>query len=195
MASKCKVVFLGAAGVGKTSLLSRLMYDDFNKDYNTTIGVDFFMKPVQVQGRTVTLQIWDTAGQERFKSLVPTYIRDSNVAVIVYDVSNEESFDEAQFWYQAVLNERGNDAKCVLVGNKNDLESRITHQKVSDFAKARQMTTIETSAKTGQNVSRLFKLVSELAPDVTKLIPQEVVLTPPQQKIFEQPQNNGSCAC
>ena len=153
------------------------------------------MKPVQVQGRTVTLQIWDTAGQERFKSLTPTYIRDSNVAVIVYDVSSEQSFDEAQFWYQTVLNERGNEAKCVLVGNKNDLESRITHQKVNDFAKARQMTTIETSAKTGQNVSRLFKLVSELAPDVNKLIPQEVVFVPPQEKKTENIQNKQGCAC
>ena len=195
MASKCKVVFLGSAGVGKTSLLYRLMHDEFSKEYNTTIGVDFFMKPVQVQGRTVTLQIWDTAGQERFKSLTPTYIRDSNVAVIVYDVSNEESFEEAQFWYQSVLNERGNEAKCVLVGNKNDLESRIPHQKVSDFAKARQMTTIETSAKTGQNVNRLFKLVSELAPDVNKLIPQEVVFAPPQEKKTEKIQNGQGCAC
>lgn len=191
MSSKCKVVLLGAAGVGKTSLLNRLMNDEFVKEYNTTIGVDFFTKPIQAQGRSVTLQIWDTAGQERFKSLMPSYIRESSVAVIVYDVSAESSFDEAMEWYETVINERGNEASCVLVGNKNDLESRVPHAQVTDFAKPRQITTIETSAKTGQNVSRLFKLISELAPDTTK-IPQVINLMP-EPRAIQQPQQGCNC--
>ncbi|EAX88882.1 small GTP-binding protein, putative [Trichomonas vaginalis G3] len=191
MSTKCKVVFLGSAGVGKTSLLNRLMTDEFSNQYNTTIGVDFFTKPVQVQGRTVTLQIWDTAGQERFKSLMPSYIRDSSVAVIVYDVSDEKSFDEAQEWYETVMHERGNEAKCVLVGNKIDLERRVDLKHVDDFAKPRQMQTIETSAKTSSGVARLFKLISELAPDVTK-IPQVYVL-PIEPKPIEQ--NREGCQC
>lgn len=176
MSTRCKVVFLGGPGVGKTSLLKRLVLDSFDKDYSSTIGVEFFTKPVQVGDKTINLQIWDTAGQERFKSLIPGYVRDTSVAVIVYDVSYEESLEEAKYWYQVVLNERGSDAICILVGNKIDLESRVMHSKVLDFARPIGMTALETSAKTGQNVTRLFRIISELSLDKAKVQSTSVVV-------------------
>jgi Ras-related protein Rab-6A len=87
---KFKLVFLGEQSVGKTSLITRFMYDSFDNMYQATIGIDFLSKTMYLEDRTVRLQLWDTAGQERFRSLIPSYIRDSSVAVVVYDISSEQ---------------------------------------------------------------------------------------------------------
>eukprot|EP00056_Hartaetosiga_gracilis_P010450 m.154362 g.154362 ORF g.154362 m.154362 type:complete len:115 (+) comp13314_c0_seq5:121-465(+) len=84
---KFKLVFLGEQSVGKTSLITRFMYDSFDNTYQATIGIDFLSKTMYLEDRTVRLQLWDTAGQERFRSLIPSYIRDSSVAVVVYDIT------------------------------------------------------------------------------------------------------------
>lgn len=191
MSLKCKVVFLGAAGVGKTSLINRFMLNEFDKDYTTTIGIDFLSKPIQVQDKTVNLQIWDTAGQERFKSLIPSYIRDSQIAVLVYDVSNPQSFDEIMEWHKNVISECGNEAICILVGNKNDLESKVRHDQVIGFARPKSIPTIETSAKTGQNVSLLFKMISESMPDIGT-VRQDPIIVEAEQK-EEKAQNRCWC--
>jgi Ras-related protein Rab-6A len=85
---KFKLVFLGEQSVGKTSLITRFMYDNFDAQYAATIGIDFLSKTMYLDDRTVRLQLWDTAGQERFRSLIPSYIRDSSVAIVVYDVTS-----------------------------------------------------------------------------------------------------------
>ena len=85
---KYKLVFLGDPGVGKTSIITRFMYDTFDSTYQATIGIDFLSKTMYLEDRTIRLQLWDTAGQERFRSLIPSYIRDSSVAVIVYDLTS-----------------------------------------------------------------------------------------------------------
>ncbi|KAA3471505.1 Ras-related protein RABH1e [Gossypium australe] len=90
--AKYKLVFLGDQSVGKTSIITRFMYDKFDNTYQATIGIDFLSKTMYLEDRTVRLQLWDTAGQERFRSLIPSYIRDSSVAVIVYDVASMLSF-------------------------------------------------------------------------------------------------------
>ena len=90
-AQKFKVVFLGEQSVGKTSVTTRFMYDTFDNAYQATIGIDFLSKTMFLDDRTVRLQLWDTAGQERFRSLIPSYIRDSTVAVVVYDITSIES--------------------------------------------------------------------------------------------------------
>ena len=191
--SKCKAVFLGSSGVGKTSLISRFIQNDFDKDYSPTVGIDFFTKPIQVRDQTVNLQVWDTAGQERFRSLVPSYIRDSSIAVLVYDVSDPKTFEEAKAWHKTVVNERGNDAVCILAGNKNDLESKVNHEQVISFAHPLSIPTIETSAKTGQNVARLFKLISESIPDtMTRAAPVHVVVVNEGE---EGTTTNSGCPC
>ena len=87
--TKYKLVFLGDQSVGKTSIVTRFMYDTFDSSYQATIGIDFLSKTMYLEDRTVRLQLWDTAGQERFRSLIPSYIRDSSVAVIVYDITSK----------------------------------------------------------------------------------------------------------
>ena len=102
---KFKVVFLGDSSVGKTSLINRFLHDSFDGVYRATIGLDFMTKKVQRDDqKNVKFQIWDTAGQERFRSLIPSYVHKSSVAVIVYDITNAETFSQGIDNFQKFLN-------------------------------------------------------------------------------------------
>ncbi|KAF5952716.1 hypothetical protein HYC85_010660 [Camellia sinensis] len=152
--AKYKLVFLGDQSVGKTSIITRFMYDKFDNTYQATIGIDFLSKTMYLEDRTVRLQLWDTAGQERFRSLIPSYIRDSSVAVIVYDVASRQSFLNTSKWIEEVRTERGSDVIIVVVGNKTDLVDKRQVSIEEGEAKARDLNVmfIETSAKAGFNI-------------------------------------------
>nr|XP_014351550.1 PREDICTED: ras-related protein Rab-6B isoform X2 [Latimeria chalumnae] len=147
----------GSERVGKTSLITRFMYDSFDNTYQATIGIDFLSKTMYLEDRTVRLQLWDTAGQERFRSLIPSYIRDSTVAVVVYDITNINSFQQTSKWIDDVRTERGSDVIIMLVGNKTDLgdKRQITIEEGEQRAKELNVMFIETSAKTGYNVKQV----------------------------------------
>ncbi|KAI8475046.1 MAG: small rab-related GTPase [Monoraphidium minutum] len=181
--AKYKLVFLGDQSVGKTSIITRFMYDKFDNTYQATIGIDFLSKTMYLEDRTVRLQLWDTAGQERFRSLIPSYIRDSSVAVVVYDVTSascarararacvRESVDRASFlntvrWIQEVRTERGGDVIVFLVGNKTDLLDKRQVSLEEGDAKARELAVnfIETSAKAGFNIKALFRKIAAALP-------------------------------
>ncbi|KAI9270489.1 GTP-binding protein ryh1 [Phascolomyces articulosus] len=163
---KFKLVFLGEQSVGKTSLITRFMYDTFDNTYQATIGIDFLSKTMYLEDRTVRLQLWDTAGQERFRSLIPSYIRDSSVAVVVYDISNRNSFVNTEKWIDDVRAERGNEVIIVLVGNKTDLNDKrqVTLEEGEKKAKDYNVMFIETSAKAGHNVKTLFRRIAQALP-------------------------------
>ncbi|VVC92630.1 unnamed protein product, partial [Leptidea sinapis] len=141
---KFKLVFLGEQSVGKTSLITRFMYDSFDNTYQATIGIDFLSKTMYLEDRTVRLQLWDTAGQERFRSLIPSYIRDSTVAVVTSK------------WIDDVRTERGSDVIIMLVGNKTDLSDKrqVSTEEGDRKAKELNVMFIETSAKAGYNVKQ-----------------------------------------
>ncbi|CAG9763348.1 unnamed protein product [Ceutorhynchus assimilis] len=201
---KYKLVFLGEQSVGKTSMITRFMYDSFDPNYQATIGIDFLSKTIYFHDRTVRLQLWDTAGQERFRSLIPSYIRDSQVAVIVYDITNLNSFELTTRWIEDVRSERGNQVVVVLVGNKVDLEScrEVPTEKAEKLAKELDVLFIETSAKCSYNVKQLFKRIAEALPD---LDPdrhednnwlQEVTLeTKPKKNNQKDDNNKDYCFC
>merc|ERR1711963_1121263 len=132
---KFKLVFLGEQSVGKTSLITRFMYDSFDNTYQATIGIDFLSKTMYLEDRTVRLQLWDTAGQERFRSLIPSYIRDSSVAVVVYAVNHKDSFESCEHWIKEVRKERGEDVLIVLVGNKSDQRAEVSTREGEDLAR------------------------------------------------------------
>nr|XP_027204038.1 arrestin red cell-like isoform X1 [Dermatophagoides pteronyssinus] len=163
---KFKLVFLGEQSVGKTSLITRFMYDTFDNTYQATIGIDFLSKTMYLEDRTVRLQLWDTAGQERFRSLIPSYIRDSTVAVVVYDITNANSFHQTSKWIDDVRTERGNDVIIMLVGNKTDLQDKrqISADEGEKKAKELNVMFIETSAKSGYQVKQLFRRVAAALP-------------------------------
>lgn len=121
--------------------------------------------------RTIRLQLWDTAGQERFRTLIPSYIRDSAVVIIVYDVTSRTSFEAVEHWIAEVHRERGEDVIVALVGNKSDLSDSRQVSPVEGEAKARSLSAtifLETSAKSGANVRNLF---TEIAGALNKLEP------------------------
>lgn len=164
---KFKLVFLGEQSVGKTSLITRFMYDSFDNTYQATIGIDFLSKTMYLEDRTVRLQLWDTAGQERFRSLIPSYIRDSTVAVVVYDITNANSFHQTSKWIDDVRTERGTDVIIMLVGNKTDLSAdkrQVSTDEGERKAKELNVMFIETSAKAGYNVKQLFRRVAAALP-------------------------------
>ncbi|GAB7355942.1 hypothetical protein MBLNU459_g6579t1 [Dothideomycetes sp. NU459] len=194
---KFKLVFLGEQSVGKTSLITRFMYDSFDNTYQATIGIDFLSKTMYLEDRTVRLQLWDTAGQERFRSLIPSYIRDSSVAVVVYDITSAKSFQQTRKWVDDVRGERGSDVIIVLVGNKTDLNDKreVTTAQGEEEAKKHNLMFIETSAKVGHNVKPLFKKIAQALPGMEGERDQT-----PNQMIDvninpgPSPENQG-CAC
>ncbi|ORY78112.1 ras family-domain-containing protein [Protomyces lactucae-debilis] len=193
---KFKLVFLGEQSVGKTSLITRFMYDSFDTAYQATIGIDFLSKTLHLDDKVVRMQLWDTAGQERFRSLIPSYIRDSSVAVVVYDVTNRASFLNTQKWVEDVRAERGDDVILVLVGNKTDLQEKrqVTLEEGEKRAKEHNTLFIETSAKAGQNVKTLFRKIALALPGMdTAAEPApmtEVKINPSTSKTQE-----SDCAC
>ena len=168
--AKYKLVFLGDQSVGKTSIITRFMYDNFDRHYQATIGIDFLSKTMYLEDRTVRLQLWDTAGQERFRSLIPSYIRDSSVAVVVYDVTNRASFLNTSKWVEDVRAERGNDVVICLVGNKTDLgndKRQVSTEEGEEKATKDDLLFMECSAKAGYNVKSLFRKLATSLPGST----------------------------
>ena len=164
--SKYKLVFLGDEAVGKTSIITRFMYDTFDTTYKVTIGIDFVSKTMYLEDRIVRLQLWDTAGQERFRSLIPSYIRDSSVAIVVYDITNRASFLNTEQWIEDVRSERGSDVVIMLVANKTDLSDKrqVSSDEGEKRAKDFGVMFIETSAKGGTNVKALFRKLALALP-------------------------------
>ncbi|XP_076877101.1 ras-related protein Rab-41 isoform X3 [Brachyhypopomus gauderio] len=196
---KFKLVFLGEQSVGKTSLITRFMYDSFDNTYQATIGIDFLSKTMYLEDRTIRLQLWDTAGQERFRSLIPSYIRDSAAAVVVYDIANLNSFQQTSKWIDDVRTERGSDVIIMLVGNKTDLADKrqITTEEGEQRAKELNVMFIETSAKTGYNVKQLFRRVAAALPgmDNTPEKSKEDMIDIKLEKPPELPVTESSCSC
>ncbi|XP_043913372.1 ras-related protein Rab-6A-like isoform X3 [Protopterus annectens] len=196
---KFKLVFLGEQSVGKTSLITRFMYDSFDNTYQATIGIDFLSKTMYLEDRTVRLQLWDTAGQERFRSLIPSYIRDSTIAVVVYDITNLNSFQQTSKWIDDVRTERGSDVIIMLVGNKTDLADKRQVSIEEGERKARELNIlyVETSAKAGYNVKQLFRRVAAALPgmDTTPEKSKEDMIDIKLEKPPEQPVTESGCSC
>ncbi|CAH1258309.1 ras-related protein Rab-24-like isoform X1 [Branchiostoma lanceolatum] len=164
----CKVVLLGKAYGGKTSLVERYLHDRFNAEmpYQNTIGAAFGAKRVEVDGKIVTLGIWDTAGSERYEAMSKIYYRGAKAAVVCYDLTDDGSFERAKFWVKE-LNDNEEACRVYLCGTKLDLvqENRkarkVDYHMTTDYADEIHAEVIETSSKTGFNVSELFEKVAE----------------------------------
>lgn len=157
-----KLLIIGDSGVGKSSLLIRFSDNTFSGSYITTIGVDFKIRTVVINGERVKLQIWDTAGQERFRTITNTYYRGTHGVIVVYDVTNGESFANVKRWLQEI------ESNCdvvnkVLVGNKNDDPGRkvVITEDAQRFANQMDIRLFETSAKDNINVEEMFLAITE----------------------------------
>lgn len=161
-----KLLIIGDSGVGKSSLLLRFADNTFSGSYITTIGVDFKIKTVTLNGQKVKLQIWDTAGQERFRTITSTYYRGTHGVIVVYDVTNGESFANVKRWLHEI--EQNCDlVNKVLVGNKNDTPERkvVLTEDAQRFASTMNIQLFETSAKDNINVEEMFMAITRLVLD------------------------------
>ncbi|KAG1714258.1 Ras-related protein Rab-35 [Nymphon striatum] len=158
-----KLLIIGDSGVGKSSLLLRFADNTFSGNYITTIGVDFKIRTIEVDGDKVKLQIWDTAGQERFRTITSTYYRGTHGVIVVYDVTSGESFANVKRWLHEI------DQNCeivnrILVGNKNDDPDRkvVLTEDAQRFADQMGIQLFETSAKENINVEEMFNCITKL---------------------------------
>ena len=158
---KCQLLIIGDSTVGKTSILSRFANGIFNSNYLATVGLDSFTKDEIIDDKTVRIKIWDTAGQERYKSLTKGFFRNAEGVMLVYDVTNSETYENLKFWLQSIKNNTSPDMgeiPIILIGNKIDCEDReVKVEEAENFWKEQGYPYFETSAKTGENIDNTIK--------------------------------------
>lgn len=187
-----KLVLLGEAAVGKSSLVLRFVSDEFQENKEPTIGAAFLTQKCQLTNRTVKFEIWDTAGQERFASLAPMYYRNAQAALVVYDVTKPASFIRARHWVNELKAQGSPNIVIALVGNKHDLTGeeegsepgpvkpdvddetstqasrKVAFSDGQKLADDEQILFFESSAKTGLNVRKIFLAIANKTPAETK---------------------------
>ena len=157
----CSILLLGDSCVGKTSLISRYANGIFKDEYIATVGLDFVSKQEIINDKNINIKLWDTAGQERYKALTPSYLRGADGVVLVFDVTNSETFDNLKFWLDSLKNNLGENNSflpVVINGNKIDIDDRdISKDDANKFAQENNYKYFETSAKSGVGVDELFR--------------------------------------
>jgi len=163
----CKMLLIGDSGVGKSCLLLRFCDDAWTPSFITTIGIDFKIRTIELDGKRIKLQIWDTAGQERFRTITTAYYRGAMGILLVYDVTDERSFNNIRTWHSNVEQHASEGVNKILIGNKCDWEEKkvITTAQGQELADELGLTFMETSAKTNINVEAAF---FALARDIKK---------------------------
>ncbi|EDO15333.1 hypothetical protein Kpol_1011p3 [Vanderwaltozyma polyspora DSM 70294] len=158
-----KILLIGDSGVGKSCLLVRFVDDKFNPSFITTIGIDFKIKTVEINGKKIKLQLWDTAGQERFRTITTAYYRGAMGIILVYDVTDEKTFANIRQWFKTVTEHANDEAQLLLVGNKSDMDTRaVTYEQGEELSKELGIPFIESSAKNDENVNEIFSTLAKL---------------------------------
>lgn len=181
-----KMVVLGHYSVGKSSIILNFVKGEFNPREESTIGASFLTKTIFQNRCAVKYEIWDTAGQERYYSLIPMYYRGAQVALIVYDITSPESFENAKKWAEELKYDKPQEFLKVLVANKVDLSENITAdlELGKAYAEKEGLMFYETSAKTGFNIQKMFSDIAEVLPkDIRKTI-DGIRLKKPKKNTF-----------
>jgi len=192
-----KVIVLGESGVGKTSLLLRYVSNKFTIATKSTIGTDFLTKQIDVDDKTVTLQIWDTAGQERFQGLGSTFFRGSDGVLFVFDVTRRETFNELEKWKQTFLIQIGQEGNeefpIVIIANKCDREEdrEVSASEIQDWCDSQNVPLVETSAKSGQNVDEAFEKIARIV--IENLKPENIQYETVDLEVDERPKEDCPC--
>lgn len=164
-----KLLLIGDSGVGKSCLLLRFSDDSFTTSFITTIGIDFKIKTIELDGKRIKLQIWDTAGQERFRTITTAYYRGAMGILLVYDVTDDQSFQNIRNWIRNIEQHAADNVDKILIGNKCDMESAkaVTKAQGQALADEYSIKFFETSAKNNINVTEAF---TSIATDIKKAI-------------------------
>jgi small GTP-binding protein len=190
-----KIVVVGDSGVGKTCLLLRFVRDEWEPDCQPTLGVEFLAKIINTEGHRIQLQLWDTAGQELFRSVTRGYYRGAAGALLLFDITSRETFQDIEHWLQDLREVARPDLTVVLIGNKADLtqQREVTEEEARAYAEKNRMTYFETSAKTGDNVTGS---VTACVLDIERRVDAGVFsLTPSLQPIVYKAEPAWQCPC
>uniref|UniRef100_A0A0D9VJ03 GTP-binding protein n=1 Tax=Leersia perrieri TaxID=77586 RepID=A0A0D9VJ03_9ORYZ len=192
-----KLLLIGDSGVGKSCLLLRFADDSYLDSYISTIGVDFKIRTVEQDGKTIKLQIWDTAGQERFRTITSSYYRGAHGIIIVYDVTDQESFNNVKQWLNEIDRYASDNVNKLLVGNKSDLTANkvVSSETAKAFADEMGIPFMETSAKNATNVEQAFMAMAASIKDRMASQPAAANARPPTVQIRGQPVNQKSSCC
>jgi len=157
-----KLLLIGDSGVGKSCLLLRFADDTYTESYISTIGVDFKIRTIELDGKTIKLQIWDTAGQERFRTITSSYYRGAHGIIVVYDVTDLESYNNVKQWLHEIDRYACENVNKLLVGNKSDLQGKraVETKDAAEFADSLGIEFLETSAKNATNVEKAFMMMA-----------------------------------
>jgi small GTP-binding protein len=157
-----KLLLIGDSGVGKSCLLLRFADDTYTESYISTIGVDFKIRTIDLDGKTIKLQIWDTAGQERFRTITSSYYRGAHGIIVVYDTTDLESFNNVKQWLHEIDRYASDNVNKLLVGNKSDLTTKraVSFDQAKEFADTLGIEFVETSAKNSTNVEKAFMMMA-----------------------------------
>ena len=170
-----KILTLGETQVGKTSIVLRYSEDKFNYNKIATIGIDFKIKIIKKGNEKIKVSIYDTAGQERFQNIVKHYYKGANGVLLIYDITKRDTFKKLEFWIEDLKENADNidNLFIYLIGNKNDMEEKreVSFEEATNFAKDKKLPYIEVSAKTGNNIKKLFDEVIKGA--MTKMLTNE----------------------
>lgn len=153
------VVLIGDSGVGKSNLLSRFTTNEFNMESKSTIGVEFATRTIEVEGKKIKAQIWDTAGQERYRAITSAYYRGAVGALIIYDISKSNSYENCNHWLTELRENADENVAVGLIGNKSDLAHlrAVPTDEAKNFAQENQLLFTETSALNSENVDLAFR--------------------------------------
>jgi small GTP-binding protein len=197
---KLKLIVLGDSGVGKTNIIQRYVSDQFSSETKATVGVEFFTKTFRVNDDILKLEIWDTAGQERYKAITSAYYRGSRGALLVYDITRIETFNNIERWMNDVKEKVEGTLKLLIIGNKSDLNEERKMSIEAALNKARQFNVplMETSALNSNNIKRAFEtLLKEMYKEFKK--EKEILKKENKNKTeglnldVETPQKKGCC--
>ena len=169
---KIKLMILGDSSVGKSSILRKYCKNEFLDKYITTIGIDFQIKNLTINNKKIKLQVWDTAGQERYRVVTKNYFNTSDGFIIIYDITNRETFTNINNWIEQITTIVGNNVKCVIFGNKNDLNNKrkVETDEGKELAEKFNFKFFETSAKEGNNIEEGFKsLTMDILDDISSV--------------------------
>ena len=164
---KIKIMLLGESQIGKTSFIQRYVKNNFNLSYITTVGIDFQIKQIKMNNKSIKLQIWDTAGQERFKNITKSYFHSSDGFIVGYDITSRLSFTNVSTWLKEINDNAPEEIQKILIGNKCDLNEReVTKEEGQKLAEENGMKFFETSAKNDINVKETFETITKDILDV-----------------------------